>query len=212
MKKKDIDTGTIFDKTVTAALTEYQQLRAESRDMVQRQNTMLMFIITSLGVVLGIGVNMYIGISESKADQKAVMVACVFCLLIPGLMAFLGSLWLDNVYRMAKIAAYCSLLERKINGMLEAKNDAAGSAMYWEQWNYEGFKRLPFRGNHYQYFIGLGLFMIGPPSSIAMGLFITGLGMNHVIPMLGVLFIAAFWLFAAAYIVKSLNVNKKISE
>lgn len=190
--------------TVQAMLTEYQQLRTEMREIMQRQYTMLNLIVTTLGVVLGIGIKIYQDLPEEKIEAQGALIAFVFCLLIPGMMAFLGALWLDGVYRQTKIGTYISVLERKLNALLGGDNAPAVEIMGWERWNCNDFsgnrRSLLFRINYYQYYISLGLFLVVPPLSILMSFHMVKGFPPRLILCVGAACYVLFWLFAAVYI------------
>ncbi len=151
---------------VNVMLTEYREIRAESRTLTQIQITTMGLTISAFGVLGSLGLNM----ANSK-DSDIRLAFILFFIILPALLAFGGVLWLDQIYRRAIFGYYTSLLEDRINkvfGVEKWENAVIG----WENWNFQETKNKKFlaKTNRYYYYVTLGVFGLAPICSIAVGI------------------------------------------
>jgi positive regulator of sigma E activity len=105
---------------LTAALAEYQSLRAESLQAQQAQQTVLQFGITGVAVLIGLALNL-----EAK-----LLSILLLLYLVPLLSIFIISVWSTEIFRSIRAGEFISHLERKIND--QTGGDAP--ALEWESW------------------------------------------------------------------------------
>ncbi len=101
------------EKNIEVSLVEYSELRAELRDLMSRQTSILFLTITSLGVLFGFGVNILSGDNVSSE-----LIACIFHVLIPCVSIFAGAHWIDHVYRVIELGGYVKAIEEQINSII----------------------------------------------------------------------------------------------
>ena len=111
---------------VKSILTEYVELRAEIRNSMQLQYTLLSLFITAMGIVFAL-------IFKSNEDSivNAIIMQSVGLCMIPGISAFCGAIWLDQVYRQIRIGSYIYKIEERINILLGSDKNGF-PALYWE--------------------------------------------------------------------------------
>lgn len=200
---------TYTEMQLNAVLKEYEELRTELRIAFQHQNTMIALIASTLGVLFTVSLNIYI--SDSFEETHYPLLLALYGAIIPGVIAFLGILWLDQIYRQVKLGTYVSTIERKVNKALGMEGSAEKAAMYWEQWVYNQTKGKSFflKVNHYQYYYCMGLFALAPIMPAVFSLMLTNKTITElIIPcltyenfsiLLGLVFYILFWIFAGIY-------------
>ena len=162
----------ISDMRFRAMLQECSDLRKELGLHLQMQNTIIALITTTSGVLVTIGLNLH---SKPLDERLQEIIFLIFCTIIPGVVAFLGMLWLWQVHRSKKMETYISIREKRLNTLVEAENNKDGSALYWEQWNYQQSSGKGFfdKVNSYQSYMCAAMFLILPIISFLVGIFLT---------------------------------------
>lgn len=87
-------------------LKDYEQVRSELRNYSKNQFAILSILVTASIAIL----------QFSKVDPSGSDLVFATGFLIPALFAYLGVLWLDQVYRQKELGCYSCMLEAEIAG------------------------------------------------------------------------------------------------
>lgn len=151
---------------IDVALTEYSELRAELRDIISKQFTVISATFTILASLLTFGITLMS--SQYEIDPK--FISAIFYVIIPCFSMFSGILWLDYVCRQVKIGAYISLIETKINKMFVSDKDINNMEkcpLFWEHYaDSEAHRHFLFKSNHWNYYFSMALYLGLPAVSI----------------------------------------------
>jgi hypothetical protein len=105
---------------LTAALAEYQSLRAESLQAQQAQLTILQFGITGVAVLVGLSLQL-------ENEGLAIL---LLLLMVPLVSIFIVSVWFTEIFRSLRAGDFLAEREKKINNEIGNKVPA----LYWETW------------------------------------------------------------------------------
>lgn len=143
-------------------LEDYSKAKSEIITTIQMQFNIISILVTASAAAF---VYLY------KKDSS--MVIWTACLIIPGIYAFFGTLWLDQVFRQRRLASYIFLIEKSFY-----KSDSIefGWERYIQQLESENGLRRVFRktrktvySSRYYYYICLGLFTFFPVCTYLYG-------------------------------------------
>lgn len=197
---------------VKSILTEYVELRAEIRNSMQLQYTLLSLFITAMGIVFAL-------IFKSNEDSivNAIIMQSVGLCMIPGISAFCGAIWLDQVYRQIRIGSYIYKIEERINILLGSDKNGF-PALYWEHCvNSENtnISRVRLKINYLNpnfiyYYIGLMVFICIPIVSWILVYYQNGISIN-IWSILGISFTICY-VFLAVFIVWAIIRNRGVNH
>lgn len=197
---------------VESILTEYVELRAEIRNSMQLQYTLLSLFITAMGIVFAL-------IFKSNEDSivNAIIMQSVGLCMIPGISAFCGAIWLDQVYRQIRIGSYIYKIEERINILLGSDKNGF-PALYWEHCvNSENtnISRVRLKINYLNpnfiyYYIGLMVFICIPIVSWILVYYQNGISIN-IWSILGISFTICY-VFLAVFIVWAIIRNRGVNH
>ena len=197
---------------VKSILTEYVELRAEIRNSMQLQYTLLSLFITAMGIVFAL-------IFKSNEDSivNAIIMQSVGLCMIPGISAFCGAIWLDQVYRQIRIGSYIYKIEERINYILGSDKNGF-PALYWEHCvNSENtnISRVRLKINYLNpnfiyYYIGLMVFICIPIVSWILVYYQNGISIN-IWSILGISFTICY-VFLAVFIVWAIIRNRGVNH
>ena len=134
---------------LTYCLEDYKAAKTELLTTIDMQFKVLSILVTATAAV-------FVYLFKKDPHQ----IAFCACLIMPGIYAFFGTLWLDQVYRQRRLAAYIF----KIETMVEfPKGRCAFAGEGWEHFVH-GKRRSDRlnRPSRYYYHICLGLFFAVP--------------------------------------------------
>ena len=142
---------------------EYSDLRAELKEIIARQITILSISATVICALLGVGINVAVGTERSNG-----MCTFWFYVLIPCATFFFGALWLDQTWRQKRMDKYLYEIEEYIH--INFFQNV--SAPYWEHYyNQEvQLKNWFLKPNRWYYYFTLMLFILLPIFSVSMGI------------------------------------------
>lgn len=173
-------------------IEDYIAAKTELRSTIDMQYKILSILVTATAAVF-----VYL---FKKDISKLVFCGC---LIIPGIYAFFGILWLDQVYRQRRLAAY--IYEIETYEVLPS--NPSTSVTGWE--HYVRTKRSFTNTNtpsRYYYYICLGLFFFFPFFTYLFSSIFSGgsaLNVNNPLfspSLLGIILYVAFVFFAILYI------------
>lgn len=127
---------------------DYKYAKQEIILTVELQYKLLSLLVTATAAVF-----VYI-LDKDENDLR--QIGFCACLIIPGLYSFFGTLWLDQVFRQRRLAAYIYQIEE----IESFDTDRRGWEHYVQGARLHSKPNLPSRG---YYFICLGLFIFFPP-------------------------------------------------
>lgn len=209
--------------TVDSMLIEYGELRSEIRGCMQLQCTLLTLFVTAIGIVFALLFK-----TDGNDITDGMTIQSVGVCLIPGISAFCGVLWLDQVFRQVRIGSYIYELEERVNRILKTQSTVRDHeyypALYWEHCvNQQNtnvsdsgiLSRLKLHLNYINpnliyYYIGLMVFALVPVISWILVYQQVGLTFG-VWSILGALFFVCYVIFATidvVAIIKSRNYDK----
>lgn len=163
-------------KELTILLTEYQTLKDEEKTLLSFQFTVIGIWLTFLGVMIGVVFSQIEAIEDyvysiDRTQQEAqklflnteimsqsrIVVILLITILIPGVCALFGLIWLDLATRFVKEAHYIYYIEHKISLNYP---DMIGfdHFLYEETKNEKGL----FKTNYVYYFLILGIMALCP--------------------------------------------------
>lgn len=197
---------------VKSILTEYVELRAEIRNSMQLQYTLLSLFITAMGIVFAL-------IFKSNEDSvvNVIVMQSVGLCMIPGISAFCGAIWLDQVYRQIRIGSYIYKIEERINILLGSDKNGF-PALYWEHCvNSENtnisrarLKINYLNPNFIYYYIGLMVFICIPIVLWILVYYQNGISIN-IWTILGISFTICY-VFFAVFIVWAIIRNRGVNH
>ena len=173
-------------------IEDYIAAKTELRSAIDMQYKILSIIVTATAAVF-----VYL---FKKDISKLVFCGC---LIIPGIYAFFGILWLDQVYRQRRLAAY--IYEIETYEVLPS--NPSTSVTGWEHFvrNKRSFTNTNTPSRYY-YYICLGLFFFFPFFTYFFSSTFSGgsvLNVNNSLffpSLLGIILYVAFVVFAILYI------------
>lgn len=130
-------------------LQDYKAAKAELLSTIDMQFKVLSILVTATAAV-------FVYLFKKDPHQ----IAFCACLIMPGIYAFFGTLWLDQVYRQRRLAAYIFEIETMVE-FPKGRRAFAGEG--WEHFVH-GKRRSDRlnRPSRYYYHICLGLFFAVP--------------------------------------------------
>jgi len=172
-------------KIIDIMLLEYTKLREEASSIMSSQFTILSLLASALGVLVGIGFNLFYEISKTEMNRGNDLIGIIFMILIPGISVFLGILWLDRVYRQMQVRSYVHAREKEINELLSA---GEVKALHWENWLARELEGKTFlqKVNYYYYYASLGTLLLIPPLMIFVGYYLAPLDCGLLWTLIGV--------------------------
>ena len=171
---------------------DYKQAKNELLTTVELQYKILSILVTATAAV-------FVYIMDRDENEIRQLVFCA-CLIVPGLFAFFGILWLDQVYRQRRLAAYIYTLEELYRQM-----DTCYGGLEHFVLGDRGKDRLNWPSRFY-YYICAGLFFFFPPATYILAcLYKAGnvLSAHHELhgpAWFGIALYLAFLFFAVLYI------------
>ena len=178
-------------------IEDYRAAKAELLSTIDQQFKILSILVTATAAV-------FVYLFKKDVHQ---LVFCA-CLIIPGIYAFFGALWLDQVYRQRRLAAYIYEVEStiKVNST---------SSFGWEHFIQRNRESSSInKPSRRYYYICLGLFFGFPPVTFVFSCLYRGgnvLDFHHDMfwPALLGVFLYFFFLVAAGLYIWSI---KKLSN
>lgn len=152
-----------FDATVAESKTkckneimleEYRGLKTEIRAAINNQYYILSLLITATSAIMVYVATKYKSGFSDTPDNIFTIITC-FGLLLPGVYAFFGTLWLDQVYRQRRAA----VAVHKIEEQCKMEGNPFGWEHFINQKSSGRFFNLKYR---YYYYVCMGLFYFGP--------------------------------------------------
>lgn len=171
---------------------DYKHAKKELITTIELQFKILSILITATAAV-------FVYILDRDENDMRQIVFCA-CLIVPGMFAFFGTLWLDQVYRQRRLAAFIY----KIEDMYQYEGDWYSGWEHFVQGNRK-VQKLNWPSRYY-YHICLGLFMFFPPATYILAcIFKAGNVLNihhelHVPAVFGIVLYFVFLIFAILYI------------
>lgn len=186
-------------------IEEYRAAKTEILSTIDFQFRIISIIVTATAAAF---------VYLFKQNLHQVVISA--CLLIPGIYSFFGVLWLDQVYRQRRLAAYIFEIESASN-IFEVGDSKLING--WKHFVRE--KRLGKCINipsRCYYFICLGLFFFFPIATViftyiykADGIFNPEHELFRLV-ILGSLLYVVFLVFAIFYIISILSLSKSFSK
>lgn len=154
------------DTLISAILTEHSDIRQQIRACQNSQFIIVGILASTSGLLFSLGMEYY-------ADNEMYAVKWIYIVLFPATVLLLGIIWLDQAYRLKRASCYSTLLEVKINKLLDRSMKDMSPALYWEEWLLENTSTGGFftRVDKYYYYVMLGLFFSLPACSIWFGMY-----------------------------------------
>lgn len=183
---------------IDVSLTEYKELRGELREVIARQNSVLLSSIAQFATLVGIGVAI---ISSEKALDLKMWIGNLFCVVIPCITLLLGIIWIDLAYRQIRTAAYIYKMENQINKLIHVDCCQAEDrkALFWEHYV---DKKLGENGNKrfeiISYACSVTTYLILPLLLFVVGLNLYGWQHTYLISL--IVFVLSVW-FIFKYII-----------
>ena len=109
---------------LTAALEEYKALRAEIVDSIQAQRQIMQIGITSLSVLIGLGLQRI----------NPLLAVLLLMILVPILAIFITAGALGELFRAARASSFLAYREEIINCSIPESAAGPAPAQEWEQW------------------------------------------------------------------------------
>jgi hypothetical protein len=191
----------ILDQKINVLLTEYTEIRAEMKLNIQQQTTLLATAMTTVGITVGFAIAL---LDKNIILNPNIHLAIKFLLfvVIPGISTFFAVLWLDQVFRQLRVAAYTRNIEQHLQRVLLSDTNRVFFPKGYETFLDDLAEKNPLNVHRYYYYICLGAFLIlplisiigcliveGMPKDFLSALFITG---SIVIYVLGLVFGSIF--------------------
>lgn len=173
-------------------IEDYKAAKAELLSTIDMQFKILSILVTATAAVF---------VYLFKKDPHQIVFSA--CLIIPGIYAFFGTLWLDQVYRQRRLAAYIYEIE---NISAFPHNRSVALSAGWEHY-VQGNRRKQRlnKPSRYYYHICLGLFFAVPVGVFACAcIYSKGgnvLSFSHELfaPALGGIILYLFFAFSPFY-------------
>ncbi len=179
------------------SLVEYKELRNELRDVMSRQNTVLLSAIAQFATLIGLALNIF---SAESSSNKENLVASILCVLIPIVTMLLGIIWIDLTYRQINIASYIYQFEKQAIEMLHfsTSEQLSRKVLFWEHHIHNLEEKRFFKGgNIWSYLCSLCIYFLSSIGSFALGCFIIGWKRWY---MVTIGFFIAYVVFVCVYI------------
>ncbi len=179
-------------------IEDYKAAKAELLSTIDMQFKILSILVTATAAVF---------VYLFKKDPHQIVFSA--CLIIPGIYAFFGTLWLDQVYRQRRLAAYIYEIE---NISAFPHNRSVALSAGWEHY-VQGNRRKQRlnKPSRYYYHICLGLFFAVPVGVFACAcIYSKGgnvLSFSHELfaPALGGIILYLFFCFFSILYIRSIN-------
>lgn len=185
------------NQDIEIILTEYVALRSEAQIIDN-----IAIAIASLNFTL-IGVIVTLVLREQMDNIK--LMQSTFYFIIPCVSMFFGLLWIDQIFRRIRFAAYFNHLEIKINSLSNGRNDS----MDWERWvkrRYRNRKFLKKTHQYYGYFV-LGSNLLLPIISVGLGYEVFEIPFNKILLIVTITIFLVFFVFCVFYCREILSLN-----
>ena len=188
-------------------IEDYRFAKTELLSTIESQFTILSILVTASAAVF-----VFI------FGQDSLSFTICGCLIIPGLYAFFGILWLDQVYRQRRLAMYILTIERtkEFSGQTIEGNFLH---LGWETFIKSGKKytssKIPSR---LYYFVCLGLFLFFPSVTSIFAMCFGGINIFHAerkifyTVVVGALLYLAYLIFSTIYVVIILKLDRKYNS
>lgn len=188
------------DTRDTFYFEDYRHAKAEILSTIELQHKILSLLITATAAV-------FVYILDKDENELRQLVFCA-CLIVPGLFSFFGALWLDQVYRQRRLAAYVFQIETLFREDADNYSEICG----WEHFvqvnkreeNKE--KGRHDRPSRFYYQICMGLFFCFPVATYFLACYFRAgnvFSRGHELhwpAMVGVLLYLVFAYYAIRYI------------
>ena len=197
------------DRKKSFILENYRFAKSEIVSTIATQYKLLSILITATAAV-------FVYILDKTKNGSTQLIVCA-CLIIPGLYAFFGALWLDQVYRQRRLAIYIYRIEEQYLG--EQDQDAVIGHLGWEHFVHltdNDFKRVNTPSRFY-YAICLGLFTFFPVTTAVLACVYRGenvLFVDHPLflpAMVGIALWGCFILTLILYVIAISGLEKKLN-
>ena len=191
-------------------LENYRYAKSENVSTIATQYKILSILITATAAV-------FVYILDNESSDTLPLIICS-CLIIPGLYAFFGALWLDQVYRQRRLAAYIYRIEEKC--LTEQDRDVVIGHMGWEHFvrlTNNSFKRVNTPSRFY-YAICLGLFTFFPVATAVFSCIYSGENVLiktnslHLPAIFGLVLWGCYIISLICYTVAIRRIEKRINE
>ena len=130
-------------------LEDYKAAKTELLTTIDMQFKILSILVTATAAV-------FVYLFKKELHQ----IVFSACLIMPGIYAFFGTLWLDQVYRQRRLAAYIFEIET-IDGFPQSRSQTISNG--WEHYVHGNREKNKLnKPSRYYYYICLGLFYAVP--------------------------------------------------
>ncbi|MBQ7897343.1 MAG: hypothetical protein IJ323_02855 [Clostridia bacterium] len=121
------------------SLKEYQEIRAELREVIARQNTVLFSSIAQFAALVSLGLTV---LTTEYISNSILWASNIFGILIPCLTILLGVIWIDLAYRQITMGCYVYSIEVQVNQLIHCGGTESQprQALFWEQYNHKKYK------------------------------------------------------------------------
>lgn len=144
-------------------MSEYDMIRSETRMFFNLQFTVIGIWITLSGILIGFVLNdlSSFTINDEMTAMNIILIKFILSILLPGSSGFLGVIWLDFSYRIARNSYYTYQIEDKVKSMINTKVELLG----WEHFiKSDGLKMAPVKWiDYFYYFAVMGVIFIVVP-------------------------------------------------
>ena len=163
----------ISEQKINILLTEYTEIRAEMKLNIQQQPTLLATAMTTVGVTVGFAIAL---LDKNIIADPNIHLAIKFLLfvVIPGISTFFAVLWLDQVFRQLRVAAYTRNIEKYLQSVILTDTNLDIFPKGYETYLDDLAEKNPLNVHRYYYYICLGAFLILPFVSIVGCLLVEG--------------------------------------
>lgn len=180
-------------------LAQYEKAKEETILHIENQIKMVLFLFPLVFSIYAFTITQKIKIYESAAQS-------IFFCIIPGLVSFSLVVWLDQVYRMLRVALFSAEIE---NMMKNAKHK------YWEHWIENISDKKFFKADRLIYYTCLGTFIMLQTIMPCVAIFVLlkdfKIHLNFFTVMYLLINVMSYF-FAFIYIKKIIWIEKKKSK
>lgn len=156
------------------SLVEYKELRTELREVIARQNSVLLSSIAQFATLMGLILGL---LSADTPLNEETFAGTILCFLIPCITMILGIIWLDLAYRQINIGSYVYQIEKQAIEMLHlgSGENLARKVLFWEHHiNNLEKKRFFTGGNIWSYLCSLFMYFFALIISLVLGIIFFG--------------------------------------
>ena len=142
----------ISEQKINILLTEYTEIRAEMKLNIQQQTTLLATAMTTVGVTVGFAIAL---LDKNIIADPNIHLAIKFLLfvVIPGISTFFAVLWLDQVFRQLRVAAYTRNIEKYLQSVILTDTNLDIFPKGYETYLDDLAEKNPLNVHRYYYYI-----------------------------------------------------------